>query len=212
MVATVGANFRSSGLDARGGVVIGRAGQADAHAVEVEDRAVLEAGERRAVGDRADWRRTAETCASPMRWKNVALPKSNSWLPGTKMSGGIRLVSVMMWAPRSNPDISEGDKVSPAWANDDVAAFGALGLDDGGEPGKPAAALAVGCQVCAHLIDIVDQDERDRRPRRSGHGSRPPGEASEARQEGCDEAAAEWHAFESLREIGRRGLPGFDGS
>ena len=47
----------------------------------------------------------------------MSLPKSNSWLPGAKMSGRIMLVSVMMWAPRSSPDINDGDSVSPACAN-----------------------------------------------------------------------------------------------
>ena len=51
-----------------------------------------------------------------MRSRKTALPKSYSWLPGAKMSGRTMLVSVMMLAPWSKPDISEGDSVSPAWA------------------------------------------------------------------------------------------------
>src|SRR5436190_5499226 len=42
-----------------------------------------------------------------------------------------------------------------------VPAFGALGLDHGGEAGEAAAALAVGHQRFAHLIDVVGQDEGD---------------------------------------------------
>ena len=44
------------------------------------------------------------------------MPKSYSWLPGVKMSGRTMLVSVMMLAPWSMPDISEGEMVSPPWA------------------------------------------------------------------------------------------------
>jgi hypothetical protein len=46
---------------------------------------------------------------------------------------------------------------------DDVAAFGALGLDHGGEAGETAAALAVGHQLVRHEIDVVDQNEGDAR-------------------------------------------------
>jgi hypothetical protein len=80
-------------------VVIGRAGEPDADAVDGHNGAILEVRQRLPI-------RAAQVggikrelgFGHPLRRK-VALPKSNSWLPGTKMSGGIRLVSVMMCAP-----------------------------------------------------------------------------------------------------------------
>src|ERR1043166_7797034 len=36
-------------------------------------------------------------------------PKSNSWLPGTAMSKGTRLVNSMVLAPLSKPDCSDGE-------------------------------------------------------------------------------------------------------
>ena len=69
------------------------------------------------------------------------------------------LVSAMMCAPRSMPDISEGDSVSPAMGEDDVAALGALGLDHRGKPREAAAALAIRLHLLGHLVDVVDQDE-----------------------------------------------------
>ena len=58
------------------------------------------------------------------------------------------LVSVMMCSPRSRPDISEGDSVSPACAKITwpplALALVALGLHDGGKPREAAAALPSG--------------------------------------------------------------------
>src|SRR5215467_13485434 len=96
-----------------------------------------------------------------MRLRKVAWPKSNSWLPGTKMSGAIRLVRVRMRSPRSRPDISDGDSVSPAWARITLPPFGALGLDHGGEAGETTAALPVRHHLIRHQIDVIDQDEGD---------------------------------------------------
>jgi len=42
-----------------------------------------------------------------------------------------------------------------------VPALGALGLDHRGKTGEAAAALAVGHQRFAHLIDVVGQDQGD---------------------------------------------------
>ncbi|OIQ67640.1 hypothetical protein GALL_507800 [mine drainage metagenome] len=46
--------------------------------------------------------------------KKFAGPKSNSWLPGTAMSNGTRLVRSIVFCPLSSPDISEGDSISPS--------------------------------------------------------------------------------------------------
>ncbi len=46
-------------------------------------------------------------------WK-FSGPKSNSWLPGTAMSNGSRLVRSMVFWPLSNPDSSDGDSMSPS--------------------------------------------------------------------------------------------------
>src|SRR5215470_1751917 len=96
-----------------------------------------------------------------MRWRKVALPKSNSWLPGAKMSGASRLVRVRTRAPRSRPDISDGDSVSPAWAKITLAPLAPLGLDYGGETREAAAALPVRHHLIRHQINVIDQDEGD---------------------------------------------------
>ena len=110
-----------------------------------------------------------------MRSRNTALPKSYSWLPGVKMSGRTMLVRFTMLAPWSRLDISEGERVSPAWAKitlpPERSSPRALGLHHGGEPGEAAAALAVRHLHVAHQIDVVDQDEghlRGGRRRRRG--------------------------------------------
>ena len=99
-----------------------------------------------------------------MRCRKIALPKSNSWLPGAKMSGGIMLVSVMMCCAAVDARHQRGRERVAAMREDHVppcARLGALGLDHGGKPGKAAALLAVGQQLLAHQVDVVDQDEGD---------------------------------------------------
>src|SRR5438552_922529 len=78
-----------------------------------------------------------------MRWRKVALPKSNSWLPGTKMSGAIRLVRVRMRSPRSRPDISDGDSVSPAWATITLAPWARSALTTADRPTSAAGKIGV---------------------------------------------------------------------
>ena len=162
MVATVGANWRSPASKRAADCVVGRAGQPDAHAVERNDLAVLELRQRLAVRsaqvggiERETWPRPCVAGTSPCRSRTRGFR-------ATKMSGGIRLVSAMMCAPRSMPDISEGESVSPACAKMHVPALGALGLDDGREPresrrgaGRPAPVWS------RHQVDVVDQDESD---------------------------------------------------
>ena len=175
-----------------GGVVVGRAGQADAHAVEVEDRPVLEAGERRAIG-------TAQIGGEQRKpgfahaLEECRLAEIELMVAGYEDVGWYQIGQRDDVGAAVEPRHQRGRQGVPRMGEDHVAAFGALSLDDGSELGKPAAALAVGCQVCAHLIDIVDQDERDRRPRGLGVArDRRRGEP-ETREDDCDEAAVERH-------------------
>ena len=131
---------------------------------------------------------------SAIRLRKTALPKSNSWLPGTKMSGLRALVSATMCAPWSTPDISEGDSVSPPWANNTCAALGAFGLDHGGEAGEAAAALAVRHQRLAHLVDVVGEDDGELGALRPGRPLRHGERGGEAKRDG---AAAKCMAIRS---------------
>ena len=79
--------------------------------------------------------------ASAMRLRKTALPKSNSWLPGTKMSGLSALVSATMCAPWSTPDISEGDSVSPPWANTTCPPLARSALTTAASRAKPPRRL-----------------------------------------------------------------------
>ena len=113
--------------------------------------------------------------ASAIRFRNTALPKSNSWLPGTKMSGPHRV--------GQRPDVGalidarhqrRRQRVA-AVGEHHVAALGALGLDHRSEAGEAAAAPAVRHQRLADLVDVVGQHEADDRavrpcPARRQHG------------------------------------------
>src|SRR5829696_3500560 len=55
---------------------------------------------------------------------------------------------------------------------DDVAAFGALRLDDRGQAREAAARFAVRQHLFAHLVNVVDQQERDLGGLRLRHGKR----------------------------------------
>src|SRR5436190_14901754 len=46
--------------------------------------------------------------------RKLSGPKSNSWLPGTAMSNGTRLVNSMVLAPLSKPDCNDGESMSPS--------------------------------------------------------------------------------------------------
>src|SRR5437868_4852147 len=82
-----------------------------------------------------------------------------------------------------------------------MAAFGALGLHDGGNPGKAASTLAVRHHLVSHEVDVADQEESD--PRRLG-----PGGGDEDRSHGHQdqakggEAADRDHGF-SLKLVSR---------
>src|SRR5581483_3700604 len=75
--------------------------------------------------------------------------------------------------------------------DNDVAAFGAFGLDDGGKPREPAAALAVRHHGVAHKVDVVDQDEGDA----CGIGGRWPGHQArgEAKKDSSGKTASGGH-------------------
>src|SRR5262249_25176191 len=75
------------------------------------------------------------------------------------MSGAIRLVSVTMRAPRSRPDISDGESVSPAWAKITFPPLARLAFDHGGGARKTATARPVRHHLIRHQIDVIDQDE-----------------------------------------------------
>src|SRR5215831_15796372 len=76
---------------------------------------------------------------------------------------------------------------------DYLAAFGALGLDHGGESREAASAAAVGRHLVAHLIDIIDQDEGDA----CGFGG-GCGDKEDRERGGSEQAAGEGHMVSDL--------------
>ena len=159
MVATVGRNVRSSGLDVRGRVVIGRAGEPDAHAVDGHDGAVLEVRQRLPIGA-AQVGGIERELGLRHALQEDRLAEIEFVIARRENVGREQIGEREMRAPRSRPDISDGDSVSPPCAKITLAALGALGLDYGGEP-REAAALPVGHHLIRHQIDVIDQDEGD---------------------------------------------------
>ena len=195
MVATVGRNLRSSGLDARARVVVGRAGEPDAHAVERDDGAVLEVRQRLAVGAAQVGGIERELglghASQEDRLAEIELVVAGRENVGRDQIGERDdvLAAVDARHQRGRERVAAHARRS---RDRPLSGLGALGLDHGGEPRKAAAPLAVGHHLVGHQIDVIDQDEGDARRlrgrpiRRARWRRRPRTAASRRRRRGME--------------------------
>ena len=178
--------FQIFGARRARGVVVGRASQPDAHAVDGRDGAVLEVRQRSAIG--------AAQVGGVAREFGLCHALEEG-----------RLAEIELVVARhehvERDHVAERDDVGAAvdprhqrgrdgvaaMGEDDVAALGALGLDDGRKPRETAAALAVGHHLVAHQIDIVDEEESD--PRGLGNGRAGEEDRGEVDEEDGGKAA-----------------------
>ena len=108
------------------------------------------------------------------------------------------LVSAMMCAPWSTPDISDGDSVSPPCANTTWPPLARSALTTAARRAKPPRRRAVRHQRLAHLIDVVGQDEGDLCAVRPGPPLRHDDRGGEAKRDG---AAAKLNHSGSVRAV-----------
>ena len=187
-------------------VVVGGAGQTDAHAAHGHHRAVLEARQRGAVGIAqvggvARKRRRAHALEKH-RLAEIVFVVAGREDVGRDHVGQRHDAGALVEARH------QGGRERVAAMGEDHAAAGgsgarALRLHHGGEPREAAAALAVWHRHVAHQVDVVDQDEGDLR--RGGRRLRS-GKAHAAHrneQQAGGDAAGDQHGNSTLWDTAR---------
>jgi hypothetical protein len=145
-------------------VVVRGSGQADAHAVEREDGALLDAGQRAAVG-------RAQVCGIDRKrrlhhaFEEHALAEVEFVIARREYVRREHVGQRHDMGALVDPRHQRGRQGVAAMRQNDMPAIGArpgaLCLDHGGKPGEAAAAPAVRHQRVTHEIDVVRQDEGD---------------------------------------------------
>ena len=161
-------------------MLVGEAGEADAHAVEREQRAVLEAGQggaRRIAQVRAVEReRRLAHAFEENRLAEIELVIARHEDVRRDHVGERHDVRAAV-----EPGHHRGRERVAAMRHDHVTARGArllaFGLHHGGKAGEAAADLAIRHRLLAHQVEIVEQHERDAgRVRRLRAGRAPCGD------------------------------------
>ncbi len=173
-------------------LVVGRAGQPDSHAVDRDDRTILEIGQRLAVWAAQvggiERKRRLRHALEKRRLAEIEFVVARHEDVGMDHVGQLDDVGATVDAGHQGGR----DRVA-AVRQDDVPALRPFRLHDGGEPRKSAPPLPVRHHDVGHQVDIVDQDERD--PGGFGRGRHVRQENGEADEGGDDKAASGGHGL-----------------
>jgi hypothetical protein len=182
-------------------LLVGQTGQPDAHTAKVEQRAVLEVGDRRAGGiaqvRAIERKRRLRHAFQENRLAEIELVIARHENIRRDHVGERDDMRATV-----EPGHHRGGERVAAVRDDDVAPFGGrlrpLGLDDRCQAGESAAALPVGEGLLAHQIEVVEQHERDGRRVRRLRPGRAPADERERRGERGEKRAAGQHVFDVL--------------
>ena len=173
-------------------LVVGRAGEPDAHAIDRDDRMILEIGQRLAVGTaqvgRVERKRRLRHALEKRRLAEIEFVVARHEYVGMDHVGQFDDVGAAVDAGHQGGR----DRVA-AVRQDDMAALRPFGLHDGGEPRESAPPLPVRHHDVGHQVDIVDQDERNLGG--FGRGGRVRQENGEADEGGSDETTSGGHGL-----------------
>ncbi len=152
-----------AGIGRARAVLVGRAGEPDAHAADGHDRAVLEVGQRRAVR-RAQVRGVARKPGLAHALEEDRLAEIVFVVAGREDVGPHHVGQRHDARALVDARHQGGRERIAGMGEDRLGAGGisprALGLDHRRQPREPAAALAVRHHRVRHQIDVIDQDER----------------------------------------------------
>ena len=188
--------FEVAGIGRARAVLVGRAGEPDAHAADGHDRAVLEVGQRRAVR-RAQVRGVARKPGLAHALEEDRLAEIVFVVAGREDVGPHHVGQRHDAGALVEARHQRGRERIAGMGEDRLGAGGisprALGLDHRRQPREPAAALAVRHHHVRHQIDVIDQDERHLRRRGRRLRARKADAAERNKQQAGGDAAGDQH-------------------